>query len=108
MPETYEDIARIETEGFYGHPPRASDKDRMAGEVEWQAFWGENAPVGKKLIFLDGQVLPADLTDFEFEGWTAKHSFDELPHKAGTKAALEAVFGNVAYWKERSIKEDPR
>ncbi len=105
VPESYEDIARIEAEGFFGCPPRASDAERMEAEVEWQSFWGEHAVSGARLIYLDGQVLSVDQTDFDFEGWTARHAFKDLPHKAGTKAALEAVFGQPSYWQDRALSE---
>jgi len=40
-----------------------------------------------------------------YNGWFARHEFDQLPHVAAkTKEDLDAVLGDVDYWLQREIE----
>lgn len=61
---------------------------------------------GETAIYLDGMLLGPGDTDLDFTGYFARHAMDALPHaKARSKADLDAVFGDPAYWTSRALAE---
>jgi len=100
--ELLEAIGRRDLLRSWGEVPTVDDVR------EWVAAMRvllKGVKVGKKYVYLDGLVHPADAQAVSFEGWAARHSFLHLPQidAVNDPAALDSTLGNRDYWRERSI-----
>lgn len=58
---------------------------------------------GDEVVYLDGRILPLEKSPARFKGWHSKHSFKELPHRAGDESVLRAAFSDEEYWEARAV-----
>ena len=64
-------------------------------------------PVGQLIVYLDGEYLPLNSKNIQFEGWYAKHKLEKLPHLEALKnpELLNSMLGDSGYWLDREIPD---
>ena len=58
---------------------------------------------GTEVVYLDGRVIAADKAPVRFKGWYAQHSMKTLPHARRDGKAIDAMLGDVDYWRSREL-----
>ena len=93
---TWEEIARQDLGGWSENPSSQDIKDWVEVMRELLA----DVEPHRQYVYLDGQIIPADVTKFVFDGWYAHHEFNSLPHVAAMndKTLVEKLLANPDYW----------
>lgn len=61
----------------------------------------------KLYVCFDGRVFERDARNVEFEGWYARHHFQQMPHVAAMSDATVKtnLLRSEAYWKSHALKK---
>jgi hypothetical protein len=64
--------------------------------------------VGRRYVYLDGVIIPADADAVHFTGWHARHDFEFVPHvKALTDPSIVSEFlGNPDNWGPYVVRRE--
>ena len=62
---------------------------------------------GRRYVFLDGTILPADVGPFRYDGWYAHHELECAPQTAALDepTVLRELLGNKSYWISNELPD---
>lgn len=104
--ESWEDLGRRDLKNRW--KGSEVDEEELGDWVGAMQEMLADVEVGQRYVYLDGYFLPAELTDFEVEGWHSLHSFDLMPHVEALDdiSVIDQILGNQEYWYETALEEE--
>lgn len=101
--ESWSDTAERSIRGLFLREP---EPDEVVEWVEFMQIMLQHVTPGQQYVYLDGYVLPCDLTDFSFEGWHSYHQLEVIPHLAALTHAdiRHQTLGSCDYWESCRVE----
>lgn len=102
---TWEELAHHDLDTRYDEPPEDEDIEIW---IDYMRAEMEGLEEGQLCVYIDGNYIPANLENFEFDGIYAHHQFARVPQVEGLTSdeAVGETLASYEYWTERRIDDD--
>lgn len=104
---TYEELARKDLKIMLNREPNEDEIEEWVEEITKVL---SVVKVGQTYVILDGNIIDVTDTDIDFEGWYAKHKFEQLPQVRAIEN-MEVIHEHLTqeeYWRNNKVKHQDR